>query len=31
VEIGDHQRERAQALGWVPLAGLRDAQRQPCP
>lgn len=31
VEIAGDQRERAQALGWVPLTGLPDAQRQPCP
>jgi hypothetical protein len=30
VEIAGEQRERAQALGWVPLAGLPEAQRQPC-
>lgn len=31
VQVPEDQAARAQALGWVPLAGLRDAQRQPCP
>lgn len=30
VDIPGDQAARAQALGWVPLADLRDAQRQPC-
>jgi hypothetical protein len=30
-EIPSDQLARAQALGWVPLALMRDAQRQPCP
>jgi hypothetical protein len=29
-EIASDQLARAQALGWVPLASMRDAQRQPC-
>lgn len=30
VEIAGDQAARAQGLGWVPLASLPEAQRQPC-